>query len=174
MRLLPLLLICTLPFLVHGQESDSLYLKTKTNRNICLRTELGWNRSWFLSAGLSYVFSQVNSHGMVSFVAYAAAEANLATYRSPSVFYAYKGGFEIAASLTAIGAELRNNTDFAGNNHLIFMPKAGLSAFGHYNIFYGYNVFKENNNLFGIGRHQVAISVSLNRRVLKESLVPTE
>jgi hypothetical protein len=155
-----------------SQEFDSPFGKGKINRNFCVRGELGWNKSWFTSLGASYVFSNVNSHSPFSLVSYIAAEADLPTYGARNTFYAYKGGFEFAGMLFGLGVEFRNNTDFAGNNHLIFTPRIGLSIFGHLNFYYGYNVFRDANNIFGIGHNQWSLNVNLNRRIFKESLVP--
>lgn len=160
------------PVCVIGQEYDSPFGKGKINKNVCLRGELGWNKSWFTSLGVSYVYSNVNSHVPLTLVAYTSAEVNLAPYNSGKTFYAYKAGFETGNLLLAVGAELRNNTDFSGNNHLIFMPKAGLTFYGHANLFYGYNVFRTENNIFGIGHNQLSLSVSISRKVFKEPLVP--
>ncbi len=106
-------------------------------------------------------------------VVYAAAEANLAGYRPQGGFYAYKVGIE-GSSILAYGLELRNNTDFAGNNHLVFTPKVGISIFGYTNIFYGYNVFQTRNNIFGIYHHQISLSLNMNRRIIKETFTPGE
>lgn len=156
------------------QEYDSPLGKGKKNRDVCIRGELGWNRSWFLSLGASYVYSNINSHSPICWVAYAAAEANLATYNSNTPFYAYKAGFETSGLLFGLGAEVRNNTDFAGKDHVIFTPKIGLSVFGYYNLYYGYNIFRSADNLFGIGHSQLSLSVNLNRRLLHEAAVPSK
>jgi hypothetical protein len=160
------------PFTSLSQEYDSPLGKGKINKNFCVRSEWGWNKSWFTSLGASYVYSNVNGHVPFAFVVYAAADANFATYRSPSWFYAYKAGFEVSNLLLAYGAELRNNTDFAGTNHLVFMPKAGFTFFGHASLFYGYNVFRNANNVFGIGHSQLSLSFSFNRKVFTESRIP--
>ncbi len=155
------------------QEYNSPLGKGKKNRDVCFRGELGWNRSWFLSLGASYVYSNINSHSPIFWVAYAAAEANLATYNSNTPFYSYKAGFE-TGGLLGLGAEVRNNTDFAGKDHIIFTPKIGLCAFGYVNMYYGYNVFRSADNLFGIGHSQLSLSVNLNRRLLHEAAVPSK
>lgn len=156
------------------QEYNSALGKGKLNRNFCARIELGWNKSWFTSLGVSYVYSNVNSHAPMSYVIYAAAEANLAGYRSPTTFYGYKAGFETAGLPLALGVEFRNNTDFAGSDQFVFTPKLGLSLFGHANLFYGYNLFDRDRNTFGINRSQLTLNVNINRKVLKESFVPGE
>jgi hypothetical protein len=165
-------IVLLLPFTSYCQEGESALGKYKINKNFCLRADLGWNKSWFSSLGASYVFSSVNQHTPFHVVVYASIEANLANYMSPNSFYAYKAGIEAGNLLLAYGFELRNNTDFTGNNHLIFTPKAGLSFFGHANLMYGYNVFRTANNIFGVNHSQLSISVNLNRKIFKESFVP--
>lgn len=174
LRLLTIILFLLIPACAVCQEFDSPFGKGKKNRNICLRAEVGWNKSWFTSLGASYFFCNVNSHAPLSLVIYTSAEANLAGYRSPATFYAYKAGFEFGGMLVAMGAELRNNTDFAGKNHLVFTPKIGLTLFGQSNLFYGYNVFNNANNIFGIGYSQLSFNMNINRKILKEPLVPKE
>ena len=164
-----LLLLC--PFIAFCQEEETALGKYKINKNFCARAEVGWNKSWFTSLGASYVLSNVNRHAPLHVVFYGAMEANLANYKSPNSFYAYKVGVEAGNLLLAYGLELRNNTDFAGSNHLIFTPKAGLSFFGHANLMYGYNIFRTANNIFGINHSQLSLSVNLNRKMFKESFV---
>ena len=162
-----------LPVITRCQEFDTPLGKAKVNKNICLRGELGWNREWLTSLGVSYVHSNVNRHSPASIVLYAAAEANYAGYRSPAAFYGYKAGFEFGGMLMAMAMELRNNTDFAGKDQLVFTPKIGLTLFGHANLYYGYNLFNRADNTFGISHNQFTLSVNLNRRVLKEPLTPS-
>ena len=83
----------------------------------------------------------------------------------------YKAGLAFG-NVLGFGAEVRNNTDFAGHDHLVFMPKAGVTIFGQYGLWYGYNVFMAPSNIFGIGHSQVSLNVNLNRRVIRESIVP--
>ncbi|RYD58974.1 MAG: hypothetical protein EOP56_01725 [Sphingobacteriales bacterium] len=172
MRFLLLTIYFIIPLHAICQEYDNDLGKGKINKNVCARFEVGWQRSWFTSIGASYVYSNVNSHSPTSLVVYGALEADLAGYSPRSPFYAYKAGFEFGGALMALGAELRNNTDFAATNHLIFTPRAGLTVFGHLGLYYGYNTFKSSNNVFGIGRSQISLNVNLNRKVLKESSAP--
>lgn len=172
MRLLKLIIFLFIPAFAIGQEYDSETGKGKINKNFCLRGELGWNRSWLASLGASYVYCNVNRHVPVTLVTYAAAEVNLAGYRTPTAFYGYKAGVEFGNIIYAYGFEIRNLTDFAGGNHFIFMPKAGISLFGHASLFYGYNIFQGNNNIFGICHSQWSLSVNLDRKLFKETLVP--
>lgn len=155
------------------QEYDSDLGKGKINKDVCLRWEAGWNRSLFTSLGLSYVYSNINSHMPTSFVFYVAGEANYAQYRPQGGFYAYKAGIE-SGNILAYGVEVRTNTDFAGNNHVVLTPKLGLSVFGYINLLYGYNIFQTKNNVFDIYHNQLTFSINLNRRLLKESIVPKE
>jgi hypothetical protein len=165
--------LCLLvPYPAQCQEYSSALGKGKINKDFCLRAEAGWNKSWFASLGASYVYSNVNDHAPMSMVVYAAAEANLAGYRSPNAFYGYKAGFETAGLPFALGLELRNNTDFSGNDQFVFTPKLGLSLFSYVNLFYGYNVYDKNKNLFGIGRSQLSFSININRSVLKGNWGP--
>jgi hypothetical protein len=146
--------------------------KYKINKNFCLHGELGWQKSWFTSLGASYVYSNVNSHAPFVIVLYGAADVNIKAYGSRIPFYAYKAGFECGGLLLAYGAEVRNNTNFVGKNHLILMPKIGLSFYGHLSLFYGYNVFRSANNIFGINHSQITLSINLNQKVFKESFIP--
>lgn len=172
-RITTIVLFLLLPLYALSQEGKNEFGKYKVNNNFCLHTELGWNRSWFASLGASYVFSSVNSHTPLSFVAYFSVDANIRSYGSKTPFYAYKAGFEVGNLILAYGAEFRNNTDFAGNDHFIFMPKAGLNFYGHVSLMYGYNVFRTANNIFGINHSQITLNVNLNRKIFKESLVPS-
>jgi hypothetical protein len=156
-----------------GQEDNSSFGKVKINKNLCLRTELGWNKSWFTSLGVSYVYSSINSHSPYILAAYASAEANLVTYGSYSPFYGYKAGVQFGGILLAYSAELRYNTDHERREHIIFTPKAGLTFYGHINLLYGYNIFRSGNNIFGVSRSQLSLNVNLNRRIFKESFIPT-
>lgn len=124
--------------------------------------------------GVCYLEANANSHSGASHVViYSAAEINLAGYTNPAgVFYGYKGGIEWGSNLLMMGMELRGYTDFKGREHTVFMPKAGFSVFGYMNIAYGYNVFQNKFNVFGIGHHQIAASVNLSRKLFKESFVP--
>lgn len=171
MRLLVVLLLLS-PLTTLCQEGENEFGKYKINKNFCVRGEVGWHKSWFTSLGASYVFSSVNNHTPFHVVLYGAMEADLANYRSPNAFYAYKAGIESGSLIYAYGLELRNNTDFSGNNHLVFTPKLGLSFFGHANLMYGYNIFRTANNFFGINHSQISLSVNLNRKMFKESFVP--
>jgi hypothetical protein len=173
LRLLTIIIFLLIPTCVLCQEGDSEFGKYKINKNFCLRIEHGWQKSWYTSLGASYVYSNVNSHTPFVIVLYAAVDGNLRGYWPRTPFYAYKAGFECGGLLLAYGAEVRNNTDFSGKNHLIFMPKAGLSFYGHFSIFYGYSIFQPANNIFGINNSQISVSVSLNRKVFKESLIPS-
>lgn len=141
-----------------------------------VHADAGWNKSWFTSLGISYLGANANNmHGATHFVFYAAAEVNLAAYTNPgSFFYGYKTGVEWGSNLLMMGLELRGYTDFKGREHTIFMPKAGLSVFGYMNLTYGYNVFQNDFNVFGVGHSQIAISVNLARKVFTESFIPEE
>jgi hypothetical protein len=161
------------PLFAHAQEYEGELGKGKINKDFCFRGELGWNKSWFTSLGVSYAYSNINSHSPVSLVVYAAGEVDYAHY-SGSAFYAYKAGCEYGGLLFGMGIEFKSMADFAGKNHFMFTPKAGLTMYGHANLYWGYNVFKNTNNVFGIGHHQISISMNLNRRLLKESSVPKE
>lgn len=173
MRILISTLLLLLSFTAVCQEGDSPLGRYKHNKNFCVRGELGGNRSWFTSLGASYVYSNANSHVPLHIVIYAAAEANLAAYNTTGAFYAYKAGVEFGNLLLAYGLELRNNTDFNGSDHLVCTPKIGLSFFGHTNLMYGYNIFRTPNNIFGINHSQLSLNVNLNRKIFKESFVPS-
>lgn len=172
MKLSPILLCLLMPGYALCQEYNGPLGKGKKNKDFCLRAELGWNKSWFTSLGVSYVCSNVNAHAPVSMVVYAAAEANLAGYRSPAAFYAYKAGFETGGTPFALGIELHNNTDFAGKDQFVFTPKLGLTFAGYANLFYGYNLFDKASNTFGICHSQLSLNVNINRKLFKGSVVP--
>lgn len=161
-----------LPLSAACQADSGIHGKYKITKGMCLRAEAGWNRSWFASLGASYIYSNVNAHLPVSAVVYAAAEIDRAGYRSRNTFYAYKAGFEFSGGLRCMGFELRNNTDLAGNNQLVFTPKIGLSAFGYINLYYGYNLFDRAFNPFGISHNQFSLSLNLSRKFFKKSVVP--
>jgi hypothetical protein len=160
----------------YSQEDSTYKFKYKNTFYFGLHADAGWNKSWFRSLGISYLFANANNHnGAAHFVLYAAAEANLATYNNPSsFFYGYKAGAEWGSNLLMMGLELRGYTDFKGKEHTIFMPKGGLSVFGYMNITYGYNVFQDKFNVLGVGHSQIAVSVNLARKVFTESFVPDE
>ncbi|HEY9178750.1 MAG TPA: hypothetical protein VIN07_13720, partial [Flavipsychrobacter sp.] len=161
-------------------QYDSTYstnnIKYKNTFFWGLHADAGWNKSWFSSLGVSCLGANANNmHGATHFVVYAAGEINLATYDNPSsFFYGYKAGAECGSNLLMMGLELRGYTDFKGREHTVFMPKAGLSVFGYMNLTYGYNVFQDDFNVFGIGHSQIAVSVNLARKVFTESFVPEE
>ena len=179
MRLFAILLLLLLPTITYSQN-DSTYrnhnIKYKNTFFLGVHADAGWNKSWFTSLGISYLGANANNmHGATHFVFYAAAEVNLATYTNPgSFFYGYKTGVEWGSNLLMMGLELRGYTDFKGREHTIFMPKAGLSVFGYMNLTYGYNVFQNDFNVFGVGHSQIAISVNLARKVFTESFIPVE
>lgn len=118
------------------------------------------------------MYSNINSHAPFSVVVYVAADVNYAGYRSPTVFYGYKAGIESAGIPFGFGIELRNSTDFAGKDQFVFTPKAGLSLFGHANLYYGYNIFDRSTNTFGISYSQLTFNVNINRKMFKERLTP--
>lgn len=158
----------------YSQVDSAFDFRYKNTYYVGVHADAGWNKSWFRSLGISYLFANANNtHGAAHFVFYAAAEVNLATYENPnSFFYGYKAGIEWGQNLIMMGLELRGCTDFKGREHTIFMPKAGLSVFGYMNLTYGYNVFQDDFNVFGVGHSQIAVSVNLARKVFTESFIP--
>ncbi len=57
------------------------------------------------------------------------------------------------------------NLNFVGYNDGIhinptFVPEIGYSFFGVYQINYGYNLFMNNNDLFGLGRNKISFRFS--------------
>lgn len=176
MRLFITILLLLFSTITYSQYDSTYNFKYKNTFFWGLHADAGWNKSWFLSLGVSYLGANANNlHGAAHFVFYAAAEVNLATYDNPnSFFYGYKAGAEWGSNLLMMGLELRGYTDFMGREHTIFMPKGGLSVFGYMNITYGYNVFKDDFNVFGIGHSQIAVSVNVARKVFTESFVPEE
>lgn len=163
---------------LYGQTSknaDSIDLhKNKTTSFVGVHGDVGWNKSWFTSLGISYLsVTTSNSHGFAGIVLYAAGEIDFATYNNPTnIFYGYKGGAQFFSNGFITGIEIRGYTGFMGKEHTIFMPHGGLSILGVINLTYGYNVFQDQNNIFGIGHHQVAISVNLARKFFKQSFIP--
>lgn len=173
MRLLITIIILFVTITSYSQTDSTALGKYKVTKYVGLRGESGWNKSWFKSLGISYLYANVNAHSPLSLVVYAAAEVNLTTYNNPSnLFYGYKGGIEMGGIPFMMAAEIRGYTDFKGKEHTVFTPKAGLTVFGYANLTYGYNVLKLHNNIFGVGRHQIALSVNLSRKAFKESFVP--
>lgn len=174
MRLLITILILFVTISVYSQTDTIPNFKYKNTFYLGARGETGWNRSWFQSIGISYLGANAtNTHGVAHFVIYSAAEINLAAYNSPaSIFYGYKSGLEFGTNGTTLGIEIRGYTDFKGKEHTISMPKAGISLFGYANITYGYNVFQDDCNVFGIGHHQIAFSVNIARKLFTESFIP--
>lgn len=158
----------------YGQTDTAFFSEaSKSTTYFGIRCEAGWNRSWFTSVGVSFLHATANTtHGIGHLVVYASVEADAAPYDNLSPFYGYKGGFEFGTNGTLVGLEVRGYTDFTGREHTVFMPKAGLSVFGHHNLVYGYNVFKVHNNVFGIGRHQVSLSINIARKLFTDSFIP--
>lgn len=156
-----------------AQVDSNEFGKYKLTQYIGLRSETGWNKAWYKSLGISYLNANANMHLPYSFVAYAAVDINLATYNNPStVFYSYKAGIEYSNALLMYGFEVKGLTDFKGKEHGIFTPKAGLTIFGYANLTYGYNIFQKEFNVFGIGKHQIAFSMNLSKKLFTESFVP--
>ena len=172
MRLL-IILLTSLSSICNGQEYNTPLGKAKINKDINIRGEFGWNKSWFASAGISYLYNNVNSHSPMSVVTYAAFEVDYAGYHSPAVFYAYKTGVEFGGNGGGMGVELRMYDDFSGRHHLVFTPKIGIVLLGYANLLYGYNVFKNKNNIFGIGHSQISLSVNIGRKLLHNSIAPS-
>lgn len=173
MRLLVTTLLLIIAVKSYSQEDSTYKFKYKNTFYFGLHADAGWNKSWFRSLGISYLGANANNmHGATHFVLYAAAEANMATYDDPnSLFYGYKAGAEWGSNLLMMGLELRGYTDFKGREHTVFMPKAGLSVFGYMNLTYGYNVFQDDFNVFGIGHSQIAVSVNIARKLFTESFL---
>lgn len=174
MRPLITILVSFIVFSADAQTDSIPDFKFKNTSYIGIRGETGWNRSWFQSFGISYLAANANDHsGASHFILYTAAELNLATYNNPTnIFYGYKCGTEFGGNLIMMGLELRGYTDFKGKEHTVLMPKAGLSVFGYANLTYGYNVFQNDFNVFGIGHHQIAFSVNIARKLFNESFIP--
>lgn len=172
MRHILLILAILTASTAYCQTDSSALGKYKKSTYIGFRSETGWNRSWFKSIGVSYLHANVNMHAPSFIVAYLAADINLATYEQPTTsFYSYKGGVEFG-NVFLMGIEVRGYTDFKGKEHTVFMPKAGISAFGALNLTYGYNVYQIHNNIFGVGRHQIAFSANISRKFFTESFLP--
>lgn len=154
------------------QDNKNKFGKGRITETAALRAELGWQRAWFASLGISYVKCNVNRRAPFSLVMYAAAEADQANYLSPARYYAIKGGLETSVFFLACGAELRCNTDFAGRSQIIFTPKAGLSFYGYASFFFGYNLFDGDDNVFHVINNQLSLNINLNRRLFKGTIFP--
>lgn len=164
-----LFFMCTIT--LHAQDTAGRHMfNTMAHESICIRAESGWNKSWFQSAGISYLAYQANVHGSVSLVAYAAAEVNYANYAASRPFFmACKAGVELGSGLVAFAPELKLYMGGKGN-HLVFTPKVGFGFLGRANILYGYNVFNDSANIYGIGHNQISLNVNFTVFKMKESI----
>lgn len=152
---------------VYAHKPDTIH--TNQIHYLGLRTEMGWNKSWFTALGISshFHFSQFSRRGggIFSMVFYAAAEVNYANYYTGGkAFYGYKAGAEFGVNGGVIGFELKGLTDFTGGQHGYFTPKAGFGL-GYGSLMYGYNIFRDYNNTFGVGEHQITLSANLGWKV---------
>lgn len=172
MRPITLITCLLLPACALCQDYKNKHGKGRITETAALRAELGWNRAWLASLGVSYIKSNVNRRAPFSLVGYAAAEASQANYLIPSRYYGLKGGMEMSVFFVACGAELRNITDFAGRNQVIFTPKAGLSFYGYGSLFFGYNLFDKEDNVFSMIHNQLSLSINLNRKLFKGLIFP--
>ena len=173
------LFIIVTAFIVSNCEAASTdtaeVYKTYSYNTWCLRSETGINKAYFKSLGISRRRYERDDHHFASFLAYACAEVNMATYNNPnSFFYGYKGGVEYSSMGMMMAFEIHGFTDFNGKEHAYFTPKYGFSLSGLMSLLYGYNCFQVHNNVFGIGRHQVTLSINYSPKLWKEYLSPID
>jgi hypothetical protein len=131
------------------------------------RYSIGLQKAPFIEIGFSKLrFLNDFEGGSQCF--YSAIEINNRNSPSDSKFYySLKCGFETSWMIGMWAMELKYLTDFE-KSQLVFTPKVGLSFEGFINILYGYNFPEKFSNLYGLGHHQIALVININRRIIKE------
>lgn len=170
MRFLLTAILCVA--LAHSASAynNNTFGNGRAKSRFCFRGELGWQKSYFISAGASFLKNDLDRPKSFAFAAYIAAEANrsfyndqfLSPYYSPnSYFLGYKGGIEISAFFLLLGAEYKGQTDAKNTFIDMVMPKAGLTYNGFINLTYGRNILISHSNYFNVGDHMVSLSINL-------------
>lgn len=85
-----------------------------------------------------------------------------AMFQTDETILGPKFGYEVAAGLLAIAADVAYYTDFSGKHLWTGTPKAGISLFGYVSLFYGYNIFLSDDRFSAISNNRFSLIFNLN------------
>jgi len=161
--LMLLLCVCLTPESTRAQQAVEKSKSASKHYN-AIRIGVGIEKSGYAELGYSRLIISdkgLNS-GSVNF--YAAGQFSLV--QNGTSIYGGKLGFETCWMIGMWGAELKYLTNNQ-NSQLFFTPKIGLSLLGAASLLYGYNI-PHSNELQPIGRHQISITVNVNKRLFED------
>ncbi len=133
-----------------------------------LRVGLGLQKTIYTELGVARHKYSIVCTGYASSLYYAAVEyvPTIRPLHEPSV-YGIKAGYEINASIIALGIETKYQSNFKKND-IVLTPKIGLGIYGMINIFYGYNISFNHSPFTNVRHNQISIVTNFNKRIIND------
>lgn len=133
-----------------------------------LRVGVGFEKSPYMELGIASLHISEKDMNSGSFCVYMAGQLTKNVSGGPTDYlYGGKIGFETAWFLLMWGAELKYLTN-EKESQMYFTPKVGISMLGGASLTYGYNTPTKRNKLEEVGRHQIALTVHLSKRLIRD------
>ena len=169
------MILVSLTIACYSQQSDSIIEKYYYSKKIAARLGLSYQQNVFAEIGVSFhnykvIFPKKQKYSHFGFSMYGAYLSSEFLLRNDKTILGPKIGFESVELGPTYGAALAFETILytdLNKKTLTFTPKYGLPL-GAFELYYGYNIFTNNDLSKYIGRHRFSISLNINKTYWKK------